>query len=285
MKASNQCEKIIIGSAQFGLNYGITNTKGKIKVKEAQKILETSLQNNIRIFDTAKSYGNSEIELGKFSSSNVKFITKISGHDYIAQIEDSLQKLNTDNLYCVLMHDEKEAYLSNKQKELITLKNKNLTHKIGISIYDYVILEKLLNTDFLSDIDVIQVPLNIFSMTKSKIDILERIKENDIEIHVRSIFLQGVLLLDNYNNLPSFFDKHIQTLIEWDNFIKNNNFKKLDVCLSSVLNLSFVDKVVLGVESSEQLTDLINYKHIFNLPEFNINDVSESLTNPTKWSL
>lgn len=285
MKISNQCNKFIIGTAQFGLKYGITNKTGKIEHKEATNILKTCFKNDIKMFDTAKSYGTSEARLGKISSGNIDFITKISGNNYIEQVKDSIQKLNVDILHGVLMHAEQEILLYEKQRELLKLKQANLCEKIGISLYDFSILEKLRNTKFLDNVDIIQVPLNILSVTEYKINILEELKNKNVEIHVRSVFLQGILLMKNYNNLPSHFNEFKDQLLMWDEYINSNNLNKLDICLSSILNLSCVDKVVLGIDSNAQLLDLVNYNHIFNYPAMNIKNISENLTNPTKWSI
>ena len=282
---SNPCSKFIVGSAQFGMEYGVTNNSGIISNNEAQNIVETCLKSGIRLFDTAKSYGTSEVTLGKFSSEDIDFITKISGHNYIGQVLDSVKKLNKKCLHGVLMHDEKEVNLFKKQKELLSLKNKSLTQSVGISVYDYELLKSLLNTSFVDEIDIIQVPLNILSMNEYKKDILNELKQRNIEIHVRSVFLQGILLLENYDELPSYFDKYKNVLLKWDSLVKRENLKKLDVCLSGILNLECVDKVILGVENCQQLIDLISFEYLNEIPKINYNKLNENLTNPTKWSI
>ena len=193
---------LAIGTAQFGLDYGISNSAGKVKLPEIKKIIKLASDSGIDTIDTAMAYGDSEELLGKCSLENFKIITKIGAIQesenrienwILDEVHLSLKKLKLNNIYGLLLHRPNEL-ISKKGETLFysiqNLKKLGLVKKIGISIYSTDELVSILDS---YDIDIVQLPLNIFNREAINNDILKILKSRDIEIHARSCFLQGLL--------------------------------------------------------------------------------------------
>ena len=205
--------KISIGTAQFGLRYGISNKNDVLCQSQINEVLSYAYSNNVQLLDTASSYGNSEENLGKQSKIKegaFKLVSKFNNLEKSVEqnLFDSFEKLNQSSLYGYLVHDfsllkKKESLLD----ELQELKNKGLIEKIGVSVYHPYQAIELANKSPL--IDIIQLPYSIFDQRFNPI--LKQLKTLDIEIHARSIFLQGLMFMDK-NNLSEFFLPAFQKL-------------------------------------------------------------------------
>ena len=146
------CPKLCLGSAQFGFDYGITNKKGQPNQSEINQILEEAYCSGISFIDTAQAYGNAEILLGKSNLIKDKFniINKFTseGEDFfdskiISKLEDnfikSLSNLNVSHLDSFLLHDYKDLLKPKSQRLidwLLSLRERDLVRRIGVSIYD-----------------------------------------------------------------------------------------------------------------------------------------------------
>ena len=189
--------KIILGTAQFGQKYGVTNTN-IVTYSEIKKIISTCKKNKIKFIDTAQGYGNSEKILGSLSLNKIKIITKIkigTKTNIEKQVNISRKKLRLKKLYCVLIHNCESLLKKNGHdlfRKLFDLKKRNLISRIGISIYDPKEFIKLKKKGY--RFDIIQIPYSIFDKRFSRNNILEDMKKTGAEIHARSIFLQGLLL-------------------------------------------------------------------------------------------
>ena len=187
--------KIILGTVQFGLDYGVSNKKGIPSNKELKEIFSLAENNGIFLLDTASGYGNAEKRIGDISNGNFKIITKISNIDNAQSIENQIKKslfnLKSDFIYGCLFHNTNEL-LHNLflWEELNKLKKLGLIKKIGVSLYHPKNLENLLSLKIIPDI--IQIPFNIIDRRFEPY--FERLNKLNIEIHVRSIFLQGLLI-------------------------------------------------------------------------------------------
>ena len=122
---SEDISRIAIGTAQYGMNYGIANKTGKISDLEMNRILNKAKDNNILTIDTAKSYGDCEQKLGKQVVDEFKVITKVSNltrprnntNDFVLEeLKDSLGKLNLNNLDTLLLHRSKDLLDYKKMK-------------------------------------------------------------------------------------------------------------------------------------------------------------------------
>lgn len=285
--------KIILGSAQWGSKYGITNREGQTSSLELEKILNFAKKKGTDIIDTAMLYGDAEEVLGKFDLNEFKIFTKTSHfqNPTIGEYEinllkngfyNSLRKLNLENIEGLFIHratdllKEDSHLLINKLKEF---KDKGLVKKIGISIYDPCILDSLFEL-FIPD--VIQFPLNIFDQRMIKNPLLNKLKEKNIQLQARSVFLQGVLL-GEFNKLPKYFYKWKSLFEKWDKFCSSNNITKIEAAISYVSNQKAIDNYVLGFENLTQLKECFKIKtskKIF-LSDSQINDLD--LVDPRKW--
>ena len=283
---------LAIGTAQFGLDYGISNSAGKVKLPEIKKIIKLASDSGIDTIDTAMAYGNSEELLGKCNLENFKIVTKIGAiHELENKIENwilnevylSLEKLKLNNIYGLLLHRPHEL-LSKKGEilfhSILNLKKLGLVKRIGISIYSIDELISIVNN---YDIDIVQLPLNIFNREAIKNDILKVLKRRGIEIHARSCFLQGLLLMEQ-KNIPIKFKKWSTLFVDWHEWLIKNDISPAQGCLSFLNSIEEIDKVVVGVENVQQLQELINYSSVHSISEFpNLICNDQQLINPSNW--
>jgi aryl-alcohol dehydrogenase-like predicted oxidoreductase len=283
-------KKISLGTAQFGINYGIN--KKKTNLKEIKKIIDYSNKIKIKKIDTAIAYGKSEKILGSFSLKNWRITTKIPEYRVSYgdpekwtkdQINSSLNLLRVKRLHGVLFHNTNDLFNSNGKKiykALLNLKKNGLIKKIGISIYDFQKLNKILK---LFKIDIVQVPFNIIDRRLLKSSLMKLQKKKKIELQVRSIFLQG-LLLKNLKYKNKKFINHRSIWKSLHNWLSKNRYDIIDVCINDCLKYNF-NTIVIGFENLNQLIRVINYKKIHKLRlsnNFSSNDIS--LINPAKWN-
>ncbi len=271
-------EKLGLGTVQFGLNYGISNTGGQTSQEEVSRILAVALQNNITMLDTASAYGNAETVLGHAGTSGFKvvskFMTPAEGEGISAQFNTSLNSLGQNTLYGYLAHRPGE--LANNPflwNELQSLKNDGFVQKIGFSLNTVEELEALL--DKYMEPDLIQVPYNYLDNRFEKL--MVELHENGCEIHTRSAFLQGLFFRDT-ETLPAFFDEVKPVITE----LQKNSLLSGSL-LKYVLDKPFVDKAIIGVENVEQLEQ--NLKEIHSaqpLPELGYG-FSETILMPMHW--
>jgi aryl-alcohol dehydrogenase-like predicted oxidoreductase len=291
--------KLGLGTVQFGLPYGISNTTGQTSIKEVKKILKIATNYNIKIIDTAAQYGQSEEVLGKSldKKNNFKIITKISYSNSSAIIKsdinsvnillnNSLKKLNQKNIYGILIHNTKDIFSKNGDllfKELINLKKDGFVNKIGFSVYSTEEIDLLLKY---FEFDLIQLPINIFDQKLIINGWLKKLKSKNIEIHARSIFLQGLLLM-NPKNVNTFFSPIVQKLQAYHYKLKELNISPLQATIHFVKQIKEIDHIIIGINNSKQLLENINaYNNEINkidYTQFCLFD--EKYTNPTKWVL
>ena len=279
--------KLALGTAQFGLDYGITNSEGKVQVEEVELILGCAKENSINTLDTAASYGNSEEVLGSIGISDFQIITKTiplkNGVDeVIKHFQQSLTFLNKSSVNGLLIHNVNEIEHKNFNtlfKELTELKRQGLVNKIGFSIYTPEQVDFLLkNFDF----DLIQVPFNIFDNRLIQGGQLQALNNKGVEVHARSIFLQGVIL--DFNNLSNYFSPWKKEFSIYQETVKDNGLSLLECALNFVLNIREIDKVLVGVNSERQLKEIIQaVKRRSNLSAYPINDIN--LLNPSLWKI
>jgi len=290
----NFISKISIGSAQFGQNYGITNCSGKTKYQEVIKILNLAKKNQIDSIDTAISYGNSEKVLGKAGISDFNIVTKLPSlkniqSNYFSTLKEmlnrSMDRLKINKLECVLLHRPEDLIESRARditEALSKLKEKNITKNIGLSIYSPIILDKI---DYLSELDVIQSPLNVFDRRIIDSGWLKRLKDKNIAFHARSVFLQGLLLSD-ISKLPKYFFPWKLDFIRWENFVKDLGVSKLSGALKYVLELDKVDKVILGCENVDQFSEILKQARDiskYSSEHCGLSSSDERLINPIEW--
>lgn len=258
--------KLILGTVQLGIKYGINNTKGKPTTQQSLEILEYAYKNNINIFDTAQSYGSSEKILGEFNKDKNKnvIITKLK---YLDNIEKSLENLETDKLDVLLLHDYND--FENNLEWFLEMKDKY--NYLGVSVYN---VSEAINVLKNENIKYLQIPINILDRQWENKEFLKLLK--DKIIIVRSIFLQGYLI--KYNILDKLCKK----------FNINN---RVELCISYIKSIKWIDGLIIGVDDIEQLKDnikLFNYCRILNNQELEIikkefKNVPNKILDPRLW--
>jgi aryl-alcohol dehydrogenase-like predicted oxidoreductase len=279
--------KLALGTAQFGLDYGISNTTGKIAFEEAIKILNILKINNIDTLDTAYQYGNSEEMLGKIGVSNFHIVTKTAPlkfgiRNVIKSFHQSLKNLNISSVDGLLVHniDEVQDYeFEDLYIELLKLKQDKLINKIGFSAYMPEQVDFLLNN---FDFDLIQVPINVFDTRLIDNGQLVRLKNKKIEVHARSIFLQGLLL--NFMKLDDYFFQWSNEFNNYQEIVKASNLSLLEYALNFVISILEVDKVLVGVNSESELIEITNASLVNNnVQAYPLSDLK--LLNPNLWKI
>tara|TARA_Y100000816_G_scaffold285258_1_gene264670 strand:+ start:2320 stop:3186 length:867 start_codon:yes stop_codon:yes gene_type:complete len=282
--------KIVIGGAQLGSKYGITNRLKKMSMSEVKRIFSKAKNKKIKFIDTAFSYGNFEKVFFKQKLNSFELINKIEFDNYLDdkklnliknKILFSLKKLKKKNYYALLIHNTE--WLDNKNYKkainfLNLLKKKKFTKKIGISIYEPFKIKKFFK---ISKFDLVQFPYNFFDRRIEKNNILNFMKKNNIESHARSIFLQGILLSKN-KFLPKKLSKYQKKFNEYVKFLERNNINQIQACLSLTKSTK-IDKFVLGFQTQNELNSILNTK-FDNLKKLkNVPKTNSDLINPHKW--
>lgn len=285
--------KISIGTAQFGLDYGISNQRGKVSFSDAENIIELAYSRGIDKLDTASAYGKSEKVLGEIGVKNFKITSKIPTipsdakniNDFLFRTtERSLADLKIDKFKCILVHDcnqfFQKKYHDEYIKALIDLKRSNLTTKIGLSVYDPLddsIMEVI------NHIDVIQSSFNIFDQRLNQKDLISTLNANNIEVQARSIFLQGLLLI-NHRMIPKKFQKWKNIFNDYHSWLDKNNYSALSACLNFVINSKNINEVIIGIDTPQQFIEIIESlsSEIINIPK-NLECDDHMLINPSYW--
>ncbi len=281
--------KLIIGGAQFGSSYGIANKVGHVKKQEVRSILNFAFKNGISFIDTAKSYGNSENIIGSAIMGNEKnwnIITKYKCHHENIEIEFEKSSINFNCPPKIILSHSYEHYTKGGTFETFDkLKKENKVKKVGVSVYTAEEIESVLK---INTPDVIQLPMSILDSRLYKDGVLDKIKEKGIEIHIRSVFLQGLFFLPKKQIKHKFPD--VVNAIDKLNFIsKENNLSLSELSLLWTCSIKNVDKVIIGVDSLLQLkqhlstlTKKVNKLSFYNALQVNYDN--EKVLNPSNWN-
>lgn len=286
--------KIALGTAQFGLNYGIANSTGQISHTHTDEVLDFAISNGVNLLDTAIAYGESEANLGRSNIKAFNVVTKLpavpeSCEDPAVWVEqqlaDSLSRLGLNSIYGLLLHRPNQllgGYGQEIYQALLKLKQLGKVQKIGLSIYTPSELDSLLHK---YPVDLIQAPLNLLDRRIYTSGWLNKLKDLDVEVHTRSAFLQGLLLMSK-SAIPIKFSPWVSLFDKWHTWLLSQNISALQACINFPLSLEEVDRVVVGVDTVSQLKQIINLSNL-NLDVVNFPDLSsedELLINPANWS-
>jgi len=247
--------KIAIGTAQFGMPYGIANQNGQIHENEIKKILDLAWENSIHTLDTAKAYGNSEEAIGNYikyyPEKPWKIITKISDSNnrLSDQLQDSMEKLSV-RPNTILAHSA-ELYLDKTfHADLESVKEKQSISKTGVSLYNEKEINQVLESELIPG--VVQLPMNILDTRLYRHGSLGKLFEKGIDIHVRSAFLQGLFYLPE-SALNNRFSDAVPYLKKLKSIVSEVELTLAELSLLWLVSLEEVSKVVLGVDSKDQL--------------------------------
>ena len=261
-------EKLCIGTVQFGFNYGISNTAGRPTEQEVAAILDHASKSKVGYLDTAVSYGDAETLIGRHLPRNhaLKIITKlppihsanVSSRDaaqLIDTVKGALDRLKVDKVYGLLFHRVGDLAKPGGRalaEAMLQFQSSGLTEKIGISAYDAS--EIRVARDFMP-INLVQVPFNVLDRRLDEQGILAELKDAGVEVHVRSVFLQGLLLM-HPNDLPAHLAPVRPALIQLREHWAIRGLTPLAACLGFVLQHPSIDVAVLGVNSLAELREI-----------------------------
>jgi aryl-alcohol dehydrogenase-like predicted oxidoreductase len=284
--------KLILGTVQMGLPYGINNTTGKVSLEDSLEILEYAFESGIKTIDTAEAYGNAHKVIAefhkKFPAKRFEIITKLPSQletGIIKKVDNYLDELKVDRLHALLFH----SFLSYKNNSsnfdvLRKLKSDKKIKYIGVSVYTNSEMEEVILN---KDIDIIQLPYNLFDNNNLRGNIIKKAKSKGKMIHTRSALLQGLFFKD-VNDQNDTLLKLKNELVLLSDICKTHDVSISELALSYCLQQNTIDNVLIGVDSINQLKDNIksvNYK----INQETINEVNEikvknlELLNPSLW--
>ena len=284
-------KKLVIGTAQFGLNYGVANKKGQVGKVEIESILNFAYKNGINTLDTAKIYGESEKSIGDYlKNTNNKWnvITKIkhTGDSILKQLEDSREKL-TVNPSILLAHTA-ELYLHKKfQSMLQKAKLEKLISRVGVSLYNEREINQVLEME--QKPDIIQLPMNILDTRLYRSGVLGNLFNKGIEIHIRSVFLQGLFYLTKTDLRRRFCDV-VPHLNQLESIALRYNLTIAELSLLWIVSLKEISKVIIGIDNLNQLKEhLRTLKKSIDISVFeealSICYNNEKILNPSLWQI
>lgn len=283
--------KLTLGTAQFGFDYGLTNKTGQVSAIEAKKIVKMCEKAGIFSYDTANTYGDSEKILGLLLGPEAKLTTKLrpnlENNEVRGWIHHSLNKslnaLKVKNIDTLMSHRSSDILRSppNLINSIISdLKYQGIIRSFGASLYQ---IEEVLPLIENYNVDVIQFPLSLMDQRFLKAGILQKLKGQGCEIEVRSIFLQGLLLL-KASEIPQYFSKWKEL---WETFEKwqlKYNYTALEACITFANSFELIDRIVIGVQSSQQFQEVLNaFKKEIPATFPNIHSPDQNLTIPSNW--
>lgn len=258
--------KLILGTAQFGLSYGVNNKIGKLPIDTSHKILDEAFKSNIQILDTAEVYGNAHQVIGSFHSLNNEkrfdIITKLpkqtDKETLKKRIDKYINDLKVDRLYSLMFHSF-DSYTSHPDvlEELLKYKDLNLISFLGVSVYTNEELSDVIDDD---RIDLIQVPFNLLDNDTQRGELLKKAKEKKKIIHTRSSFLQGLFFkaLDSSHVAVKGLLEELQRI----RYISEEFALDIsDLSIMYCCNKEYIDNVLIGVDSIDQLQINIKASH------------------------
>ena len=286
--------RIALGTVQFGMPYGVTNTSGQVPEREVGRILDLFAAQGGDTLDTAIAYGNSERVLGRFDLSRFRVISKLPPLPEDLRddagwarrmVEGSLERLGIERLHGLLLH--RPADLSGPtgaalREGLLALRKADMVEKIGLSIYEP---EELEQTGF--EDGLVQAPYNVFDRRLEETGWGARLLERGTEVHVRSAFLQGALLATP-DTLPGQFAPWRHAWERWWDWLRGTGNSALAACLAHALAPKWVGRVVVGVENTAQLTQIAEataqaFCSAASLPPPGLAVSDRRLINPSLW--
>ena len=257
--------RLALGTVQFGLPYGIANEAGQVTRLAAKDMLRQAASEGIDMLDTASAYGDSEICLGEAGTQGFKLITKLPALPYCcADVSEwvlqhgaaSLTRLGVNTVYGMLIHRSEQLlgpHGAALYQALRELKDNGQVQKIGVSIYSPSELAALTT---LYRFDLVQAPFNLVDRRLQTTGWLQRLKQEGVEIHTRSAFLQGLLLMPQVV-IPTQFASWNELWRRWHRWLEDSNVSAVQACLAYPFSFTEIDRVVVGADSARQLEQII----------------------------
>lgn len=285
--------QLALGTVQFGLDYGIANRTGQVGLDAVRAILSEASKQGVEVLDTAFAYGESETVLGHVGVEGWRVVTKLPGipcdvvdaEAWVRNtIRSSLRRLNTTRLDAVLLHRPEDllgAHGEGLQRGMAAAKEAGWTGNVGISIYQPDELDSVLAV---FTPDLVQAPLNVLDRRLVSSQWARRLKSLGVEIHCRSVFLQGLLLMAPADR-PAKFSRWQPVWSAWDSWLAASRVSALEACLGYAMGQAEVDQVVVGVDSLAHLREIVAAAHASPpaVPDWS-DMTSPDLLDPSHWN-
>lgn len=283
--------ELCLGTVQFGMNYGICNQK-KPSLDDSVKMLDYATQNGIKAIDTANAYGVAEDVVGEFlkkktisrqkifisSKFKPNLLDEVASKDYYRilkeNIELSFKRLNIDYLDAYLLHSSRYVFNNEIMDALYRLKEDGLTRKVGVSVYEVDEAKACIDN---KKADFMQLPFSIFDQRMLQDGVFKYAEDKDTQIHSRSAFIQGLILMDE-DQVPPFLMKAKPIINKIDRLCKEYRISRIELAMCFVKNISQITHLVFGVDNIEQLKEdieLFNNNLSFDL----VNEISKEFRN------
>ena len=284
--------RIVLGGAQLGLPYGILNGGETLSREEVARILDTAFGHGIDSIDTAIAYGQSESIIGETAQNRFKVISKLppipssvsNVSEWVhTQVDASLSRLKCTSLDALLLHRPQDLtgiHGAELYDTISSLKIEKIIHRFGVSIYEPDELADIIGK---FDIDIVQAPFNVFD--RRILGVINQLAAQNIELHVRSVFLQGVLIAGPAGR-PQRFEPWFEHFALFDEWVHSTGMSAMSCCLGFALQQPGVAKLVIGATSAESLAEIIASfpsAHV-DVPA-HLQSSIEKLIDPRVWSV
>ena len=285
--------RLALGSVQFGLPYGIANRGGQISRDEATAILDHARANGLNTLDTAVAYGESEQRLGEIGVGQWRVISKLpampqSCADAAIWVREaalgSLARLKIPRLHGLLLHRSRDLLQPQGDalyRALVALQDEGKVEKIGVSIYSPDELDALWPR---YQLDLVQAPFNILDRRLVTSGWLTRLHQAGTEVHIRSVFLQGLLLMGPQSR-PTYFNRWQPLWDQWHHWLTDQELAPLQACLCFAMSQPEINRVVVGVDSLKHLQEIVASSKTIGALKFpnKLESTNLDLINPSEW--
>ena len=282
--------KLVLGTVQFGLNYGVANDQGKPPFEVVKQLLDFAFENGVDELDTADAYGDSQEVLSRYDAQSQhkfqimsKFIDDGS-HSFMGFFENSLKRLNRSNVKGYYFHRFEDYKKFNSFNDVNALKERKLLQLFGVSLYSIHELEEVIQDQ---RVDLIQLPFNALDNSKKKRELLDQAHKSGKKIYTRSAFLQGVLLMPE-DKIPAHLNELKKDIQILKAIAADSNLSMQELCLGYINSQPFIDGILVGVDNIDQLrTNLVLSKVILSkevmtaIESVEVKDLD--LLNPATW--
>lgn len=291
---NSRCARIGLGTVQWGMDYGVANNKCRAPIDEVGRIITAGRALGIRVIDTAALYGEAEAVLGKQDLTELRVVTKTPryarAHITAADAEDlkatlarSLAHLRLSSVYGLLAHHAEDLLAPGGEwliDAMQSLRQAGKVKRIGVSVYDRAQIEAVLER---FTPDLVQLPLNVFDQRLINDGSLRRLSSLGIEIHARSAFLQGLLLM-HPDSAPTYFEPWRERLRAWHNGCAEANIPPHHAALAFVCDQPEIACCLIGVQNLSQFNQALeglDAAATTDAARFACNDLA--LVNPVNW--
>ncbi len=287
--------RLALGTVQFGMTYGLANAQGQVSPDQVEAMLDEANAAGINTLDTAIAYGEAEELLGRMGVSAFRLISKVpplrehvdAVDDWVvAHVEASLERLRVPRLGGLMLHapdDLLGPHGTELARGMQRARDAGLADRIGLSVYSPEQLTALIDR---LPLEILQIPANVFDRRFAETGWLDRLTAHGVEVHARSAFLQGLLLMP-MERVPSKFAPFFPLIKRWHAWLNDEGAgaSPVQVCLGHVASYTGIARIVVGADSLSQLQDIIAATAMSPLrAPASLTSPATSLINPAQWN-